>query len=167
MKPSPDNQTATTRYQEGHTMNQINIVSVSKSTQVDSWNEGCNPDTYKHINIEPPDGPFTNIVDAFKALVNDKTITASDITTMDPNIYQDRKDGSTRTVRDNTAAGVYRCCYNRTENSHGRKPTATEQARFEAGEIDLKLADYDICFTLQIVGLEEKELAAIVGCNNW
>jgi hypothetical protein len=148
-------------------MTHINIVSVSKTTQVDSYNEGCNPDTCKWVHVDPPDGEFTNIVDAFKALVKDNSILAEHITTMDPNIYRDMKDGSTRTVKDNTAVGVYRCCYNRNENTHGRKPTAAELERFKAGEIDLKLADYDICFTLQTVGLDEAELAELVGCTTY
>jgi hypothetical protein len=143
----------------------IIIKSATKGTQTDHWENGSNPDSYKQHDISPPHQPPESITDAFRQLVGDSTITAQEIRTIDPNTYCDLKTGGVRTVEDNQAAGVYRCTYNRNENSHGRKPSAKEQADFEAGRISLKLADYDIYFTIQLVGMDETELATYLGCG--
>lgn len=145
----------------------IRIISVEKRTEVDSYEGGCDPSSTKYIHVELPKVTYTSIIDAFRDLVGDKTIEGKDISTIDPNIYQDSKDGGAQVVKNNTGMGNYRCTYNREENSHGRKPSKKEQEDFESGKINLKLADYEIHFNLQIVGLEEGDLAELLGINNW
>jgi len=145
----------------------INIKQAEKSTQIDSYEGGCDPDSYTSKRLALTETVYPSIVDAFKSIVKDNTIKAEDITTIDSNIYCDTKSGETKTVKDNMQSGLYRCTYNRNENKQGRKPSAQENADFEAGKIDLKLADYDIYFTIQIAGFDEKELANFVGVSNW
>ncbi len=145
----------------------IIIKAVEKRTETDHYENGCDPDSTRRVNIEMPAGPFLSITDAFIQLVRDPAITAQDIGTIDPNIYQDRRDGTTRTVEDNTARGLYRATYQRTENRYGRKPSTAEEADFKAGKISLKLADYDLYFNIQLVDMDEVALAAFLGCNNF
>lgn len=145
----------------------INIKQAEKSTQLDSYDGGCDPDTYTSKQLALTEIVYPSILGAFKSIVKDNTITANQITTMDSNIYCDTKSGETRTVKDNMQSGLYRCSYNRTENEQGRKPSAQENEDFKAGKIDLKLADYDIYFTIQIGGFDEKQLADFVGVSNW
>lgn len=145
----------------------INIKQAEKSTQIDSYNGGCNPDTYTNKRLALTETTFSTILDAFKSIVKDNAITADQIITMDSNIYCDTKSGETKTVKDNMQIGLYRCTYDRNENRRGLKPSAQENADFEAGKIDLKLADYDIYFTIKVIGFDEKELADFIGVSNY
>jgi hypothetical protein len=144
----------------------IRVLKSEKRTSTDSYEHGQDPDSEKVKDLDAR-VVYPSVVDAFREIVKDPTIQPDQIGTMDPNIYCDVKGGGYRTVEDNTAKGLFRCLYDRTENSHGRKPSAAETADFEAGKIDLKAATYEIIFNIQVVGLDEKALAEFLGVNNW
>jgi hypothetical protein len=142
-------------------------VGASKRTSVDVYDKGCQLGTEKEWEIEVGKR-YETALEMFQDLMNDKTIEPKHISTMDPNIYCDpRGGGPPNVVRDGAAMGLFRCHCDRMENKRGRKPSKKEMADFEAGKINLILADYDVYFHVRLVGIDEVRLSKILGVNNW
>lgn len=144
----------------------IRILRASKRTRDDDYNEGCCGNERERV-LELHRASYPSVVSAFRDIVHDKSITGDRIITFDPNIYCDTRAGETRTVEDNVQRGHFRCLYDRMESQRGGKPSKVEMVEFEAGRLKLRLADYEIIFVVELVGIDEAPLAELLGVNNW
>jgi hypothetical protein len=143
---------------------QIQVIRAYKHTMDDSYENGCDIDSSKERDVEC-EKTYKTIEEAFRDIVGDKTIKPDEIRGFDPNIYRDNLKGGAMVVDDRTERGHFRCCYDRMENSRGRKPNETEMADFESGKIGLKLADYEMEFRIAVVGLDEDAISELVGAS--
>ena len=144
---------------------QIIPVRATKRKEEDSYEHGCNPDTCREIELSLP-APSESILSVMSEIVGTQ-LKPDDVYTFDPDIYCDTKTPpGFRVVQDNTSNGLFRVEHDRTENKRGRVPTESEMRDFEAGKINLFAATYELRFRVQVVGLEEKDLAEFLGCTN-
>jgi hypothetical protein len=109
-------------------------ISYSKMVTVDTYNEGCDPDTTTFVNSGQLNiNSARTLPDLLTAIGDHFGLSIDDVC-----LYDDDIDDTEESLR---------IGYNRMENADGYAPDAGQLAAWKAGEGKLYLADYDFEIT--------------------